>query len=402
MFRLFDEGLRDVVETDNKILENKYQNMKSGRAQIDSDKGNIFDDDGIVDHGLHLLRGRNVGSNNVSASCSNSDDDNSGPSHDSGRNQRRLNKSKYSRNKKDRRIINGRSKKRYKSDEMTFRDDHDEEYDDLEIIIGNDGLRKKITGPALHLLKPLPSLKANSMTTLSKNFSTEAKDMSPLDAKNKYKVLPSIGSSPEREEITNTANNKDDGDIELQVMNNETSKYSPSHGDFSLLVSEESTHEERNRTRRMMEHRGLILLEVQRLNKEREQKRRLKDGKITEEYSKNFNASAGRCIAEYKDMITKKIHDVLKSLEVMDPSKTYKKKDEQDDSLKSRVQRVMAKLKEKEKPKGRGALLLVRNKLSMADRLAEAFEKAIEFNPLDYTHFENAATSNYLIGNYEK
>tara|TARA_B100001059_G_scaffold234760_1_gene278145 strand:- start:637 stop:2508 length:1872 start_codon:yes stop_codon:yes gene_type:complete len=33
---------------------------------------------------------------------------------------------------------------------------------------------------------------------------------------------------------------------------------------------------------------------------------------------------------------------------------------------------------------------------------AEAFEKAIEFNPLDYTHYENAATSNYLIGNYEK
>jgi O-antigen ligase/tetratricopeptide (TPR) repeat protein len=33
---------------------------------------------------------------------------------------------------------------------------------------------------------------------------------------------------------------------------------------------------------------------------------------------------------------------------------------------------------------------------------AEAFEKAIEFNPLDYTHYENAATSNYLIGNFEK
>tara|TARA_X000001036_G_scaffold363008_1_gene346747 strand:- start:72 stop:2063 length:1992 start_codon:yes stop_codon:yes gene_type:complete len=33
---------------------------------------------------------------------------------------------------------------------------------------------------------------------------------------------------------------------------------------------------------------------------------------------------------------------------------------------------------------------------------AEAFEKAIESNPLDYTHFENAATSNYLIGNLEK
>ena len=33
---------------------------------------------------------------------------------------------------------------------------------------------------------------------------------------------------------------------------------------------------------------------------------------------------------------------------------------------------------------------------------AEAFEKAIEFNPLDYTHYENAATSNYLTGNFEK
>ena len=30
------------------------------------------------------------------------------------------------------------------------------------------------------------------------------------------------------------------------------------------------------------------------------------------------------------------------------------------------------------------------------------FEKAIEFNPLDYAHYENAATSNYLIGNLEK
>ena len=30
------------------------------------------------------------------------------------------------------------------------------------------------------------------------------------------------------------------------------------------------------------------------------------------------------------------------------------------------------------------------------------FEKAIEANPLDYAHFENAATSNYLIGNLEK
>ena len=30
------------------------------------------------------------------------------------------------------------------------------------------------------------------------------------------------------------------------------------------------------------------------------------------------------------------------------------------------------------------------------------FEKAIEFNPLDYAYYENAATSNYLIGNLEK
>ena len=30
------------------------------------------------------------------------------------------------------------------------------------------------------------------------------------------------------------------------------------------------------------------------------------------------------------------------------------------------------------------------------------FEKAIEANPLDYAHFENAATANYLIGNLEK
>lgn len=30
------------------------------------------------------------------------------------------------------------------------------------------------------------------------------------------------------------------------------------------------------------------------------------------------------------------------------------------------------------------------------------FEKALEVNPLDYAHFENAATANYLIGNLEK
>jgi tetratricopeptide (TPR) repeat protein len=30
------------------------------------------------------------------------------------------------------------------------------------------------------------------------------------------------------------------------------------------------------------------------------------------------------------------------------------------------------------------------------------FEKAIEANPLDYAHYENAATSNYLNGNLEK
>jgi tetratricopeptide (TPR) repeat protein len=30
------------------------------------------------------------------------------------------------------------------------------------------------------------------------------------------------------------------------------------------------------------------------------------------------------------------------------------------------------------------------------------FEKALEVNPLDYTHFENAATANYMTGNVEK
>ena len=33
---------------------------------------------------------------------------------------------------------------------------------------------------------------------------------------------------------------------------------------------------------------------------------------------------------------------------------------------------------------------------------ATQFEKALEANPLDYTHFENAATANYMIGNLEK
>ena len=33
---------------------------------------------------------------------------------------------------------------------------------------------------------------------------------------------------------------------------------------------------------------------------------------------------------------------------------------------------------------------------------AKEFEKALEENPLDYAHFENAATANYLIGNLEK
>ena len=33
---------------------------------------------------------------------------------------------------------------------------------------------------------------------------------------------------------------------------------------------------------------------------------------------------------------------------------------------------------------------------------AVEFEKALEANPLDYAHFENAATANYLIGNLEK
>ena len=30
------------------------------------------------------------------------------------------------------------------------------------------------------------------------------------------------------------------------------------------------------------------------------------------------------------------------------------------------------------------------------------FEKALEANPLDYAHFENAATANYMIGSLEK
>ena len=33
---------------------------------------------------------------------------------------------------------------------------------------------------------------------------------------------------------------------------------------------------------------------------------------------------------------------------------------------------------------------------------AQQFEKALEANPLDFAHFENAATSNYMIGNLEK
>jgi tetratricopeptide (TPR) repeat protein len=35
-------------------------------------------------------------------------------------------------------------------------------------------------------------------------------------------------------------------------------------------------------------------------------------------------------------------------------------------------------------------------------KAAAAFEKAIKANPLDYAHYENAATSNYLMGNLEK
>ena len=33
---------------------------------------------------------------------------------------------------------------------------------------------------------------------------------------------------------------------------------------------------------------------------------------------------------------------------------------------------------------------------------AQEFEKAAEANPLDFSHFENAATANYMIGNLEK
>ena len=35
-------------------------------------------------------------------------------------------------------------------------------------------------------------------------------------------------------------------------------------------------------------------------------------------------------------------------------------------------------------------------------RASKEFEKAIELNPFDYSHYENAATSNYLIGNLFK
>ena len=35
-------------------------------------------------------------------------------------------------------------------------------------------------------------------------------------------------------------------------------------------------------------------------------------------------------------------------------------------------------------------------------KAAEQFEKALEANPLDYAHFENAATANYMMGNLEK
>ena len=33
---------------------------------------------------------------------------------------------------------------------------------------------------------------------------------------------------------------------------------------------------------------------------------------------------------------------------------------------------------------------------------AQQFEKALEANPLDYAHFENAATANYMIGDLQK
>ena len=35
-------------------------------------------------------------------------------------------------------------------------------------------------------------------------------------------------------------------------------------------------------------------------------------------------------------------------------------------------------------------------------RASKEFEKAIELNPFDYSHYENVATSNYLIGNLFK
>ena len=36
------------------------------------------------------------------------------------------------------------------------------------------------------------------------------------------------------------------------------------------------------------------------------------------------------------------------------------------------------------------------------DRAAAAFEKAIKSNPMDYAHYENAATTNYFLGNLDK
>ena len=36
------------------------------------------------------------------------------------------------------------------------------------------------------------------------------------------------------------------------------------------------------------------------------------------------------------------------------------------------------------------------------ENAAQQFEKALEANPLDYAHFENAATANYMIGELQK
>ena len=379
MFRLFDETLRDAVE---KIKNTqKYQNNTNR---------NTTSNGADTDDSFRLLHSRK--SKTTNTTDSEGGDDCNDPSQDSGGKQNLTTKSKN-------RISNrGKSSSSsYKYQMIGNNDGNDRDEDDIDLKIGNSGLRKKIDGPSLHLLPPLPSLPSlPSLTSTTSGTGTTSMNMKGF-VKNKYQVLPDIDSSPGThindnpnpdENVTDRHNineNNQSKEIELQNMSNNLSKYSQNNVDFSLIVSEESTIEERNRTRRMMEYRRLVRLELQAMEQEREQKQRLKEGILSEEYSKNFDAAAGRIIAEYKDHITKKIHGLLKTLDGMDPAKNFKKKDEMDNSLKGRVQRVMGRLKEKERPKGRGALLRL-NKVSMADRLAETFEKA-QHNSFRYQLF---------------